>query len=255
VADVFEEVEEQLRSDQYLTAARRLLPWAIGLVVAGLAIAGGYWAYTDYQTRQAGKAAESYALAMESYAKGDKAAAFTQFGTVTEVGSRGYKALALMQQGAIRLEEQKTDEAVKLFDAAAEAAPTPVIGDAARLKSAFALMDTASYPDLEKRLKPLTDIKSPYRATAMEALAVSKLAAGKVDEARSEFSVINLLPDAPDAMRQRATAAISLIDSGTAKTIPTIAKAAMALPEPRQLPAGAGIPGLTNTTPQAGAAK
>ena len=101
MADVFEEVEEQLRSDQYLTAARRLLPWAIGLLVAGLAIAGGYWAYTDYQTRQAGKAAESYALAMESYAKGDKAAAFTQFGTVTEVGSRGYKALALMQQGAM----------------------------------------------------------------------------------------------------------------------------------------------------------
>ena len=255
MADVFEEVEEQLRSDQYLTAARRLLPWFIGLVVAGLAIAGGYWAYTDYQTRQAGKAAESYAQAMESYAKGDKASAFTQFGVVAEVGSPGYKALALMQQGAIRLEEKKTDEAVKLFDAAAEAAPSPVIGDAARLKSAFALMDTAAYPDMEKRLKPLTDLKSPYRATAMEALAVSKLAAGKVDEARSEFSVINLLPDAPAAMRQRATAAINLIDSGTAKTVPSIAKAAMALPEPQQLPAGAPIPGLTDAIPQAGAAQ
>jgi hypothetical protein len=158
-----------------------------------------------------------------------------------------------MQQGGLRLEDRKTDEAIKLFDAAAEVAPTPVIGDAASLKSAFALMDTAPYADLEKRLKPLTEIKRPYRATALEALAIAKLAAGKVDEAKSDFGVINLLPDAPAAMRERANAAISLIDSGTSKSLKDIAKAAIALPEPRTLPAGAAIPGLSNANPQAGA--
>jgi hypothetical protein len=125
-----------------------------------------------------------------------------------------------------------------------------VIGDAARLKSAFAVMDTASYADLEKRLKPLTESKRPYRATALEALAIAKLAAGKADEARSDFGVINLLPDAPAGMRERATAAISLIDSGTSKSLKDIAKAAMALPEPMAPP-----PGLLNANPQVGAAQ
>jgi DNA-binding transcriptional ArsR family regulator len=133
------------------------------------------------------------------------------------------------------LEERKTDEAIKLFDAAAEVAPTPVIGDAASLKSAFALMDTAPYADLEKRLKPLTETKRPYRATALEALAIAKLAAGKVDEAKSDFGVINLLPDAPAAMRERANAAISLIDSGSAGVMAEAVKLASSA-KPNQLP-------------------
>ena len=237
MTDVFEEVEEQLRSDQYMALARRYLPWGIGIIVAGILIAAAVWGYGDYQTRQAGKAAEAYAEALELVTKGDKAGAYAQFDTVVKVGSKGYKALALMQQGGLRLEERKTDEAIKLFDAAAEIAPTPV-------------MDTASYADLEKRLKPLTETKRPYRASALEALAIAKLAAGKADEARSDFGVINLLPDAPAAMRERATAAISLIDSGTSKSLKDIAKAALALPEPMAPP-----PGLLNANPQAGAAQ
>lgn len=255
MTDVFEEVEEQLRSDQYIALARRYLPWVIGIVAAILLAAVGVMGFREYQTRQAGKAAEAYAEALESVTKGDKAAAYAQFETVVKVGSKGYKALALMQQGGLRLEDHKLDEAIKLFDAAAEVAPTPVIGDAARLKSAFALMDTASPVELEKRLKPLTETKRPYRPTALEALAMVKLSEGKVDEAKSDFGVINLLPDAPAAMRERATAAISLIDSGTAKSLKAVAKAAMALPEPKPLPPGAAIPGLTDANPQAGAAQ
>ena len=246
MTDVFEEVEEQLRSDQYSALARRYLPWGIGIIVAGILIAAAVWGYGDYQTRQAGKAAETYAEALESVTKGDRAGAYVQFETVVKVGSKGYKALALMQQGGLRLDENKTDEAIKLFDAAAEVAPTPILGDAARLKSAFALMDTASFADVEKRLKPLTEIKRPYRAVALEALAMAKLSAGKVDEAKSDFNVITLLPDAPDAMRERAKAAISLIDSGTSKSLKDIAKAAVALPDPM---------GLSNAIPQAGAAQ
>jgi hypothetical protein len=255
VTDVFEEVEEQLRSDQYITLARRYLPWGIGILVAGILIAAAVWGYGDYQTRQAGKAAETYAEALELVTKGDKVAAYTQFETVVKVGSKGYKALALMQQGGLRLDDHKTDEAIKLFDAAAEAAPTQIIGDAARLKSAFALMDTASFTDLEKRLKPLTDIKRPYRAVALEALAIAKLSAGKVDEAKSDFNVITLLPDAPSAMRERANAAISLIDSGTSKSLKDIAKAAMALPEPSSLAPAMANPGQSDANPQAGAAQ
>jgi NAD(P)-dependent dehydrogenase (short-subunit alcohol dehydrogenase family) len=65
VTDVFEEVEEQLRSDQYMALARRYLPWGIGIIVGGVLIAAAVWGYGDYQTRQAGKAAEAYAEALE----------------------------------------------------------------------------------------------------------------------------------------------------------------------------------------------
>ena len=236
MSDVFDEVEDQLRSEQYLALAKRFLPWILGIIAAAMVIALGVFGYLDYQTKQAGKAAEVYAQALDIYTKGDKEAAFTEFQTVVGMGSRGYKSLSLMQQGSIRLEQSSSPEAVALFDAAAKIAPNLIIGDAARLKSAFTLMDTAPYSEIEKRLKPLTEVKHPYRPTALEALALAKIAAGKVDEAKSDLGVLTLLPDVPEAMRQRANAAISLIDAGTAKSMADVAKAAIALNRPTSAP-------------------
>ena len=133
----------------------------------------------------------------------------------------------------------------------AEAAPNNVIGDAARLKSAFALLDTAPYKDMEARLTPLTQEGRPYRAEAREALAFSKLMAGDLAGARSDFSVITLMADAGEASRQRAQAALALIDSGSAKAVPAAVKGALALPPPVQLPPGAVPPGMTPSAPPA----
>ena len=144
--------------------------------------------------------------------------------------------MALMQQGGMRLEDGKTAEAVKLFDEAAEAAPDALLEDLARLKSAFALLDTAPYAELEERLKPLTEDERPYRTEAKEALAFAKLMAGKTTEARGEFAVLALLPDSPDPVRERARVAMDMIDSGSAKTLPAAVKAAAAMPPPQPQP-------------------
>ena len=97
--------------------------------------------------------------------------------------------------------------AVALLDQAAEAAPDPVIGDAARLKSAFALLDTAPYKDVEARLTPLMKDGRPYRVQAREALAFAKLMAGNAAGARDDFTVIEQLrwtpPEAPAPAGQR----------------------------------------------------
>ena len=155
-----------------------------------------------------------------------------------------------MQQGAIRLQQGKTDEAVGLFDKAAQAAPSPLIGDMARLKSALALLDTAPYPALQERLTPLMDTKRPYPAAAREALAMAKLRAGKVQDARGDFQVLQLLPDATSGERQRAQAAIAAIDSGAVAGLPQAVAIARSLP-----PAPAPAPNITQALPQTGAAQ
>jgi hypothetical protein len=138
--------------------------------------------------------------------------------------------MALVQQGGLRLQANDTEQAVKFFDQAAEVAPDPVIGDLARLKSALALLDTAPYAELEKRLQPLTKDGAPYRMPAKEALAFARMMAGKTTEARGDFAVLSLSPDSSDAMRDRARLAMDMIDSGSAKALPAMVKAAAALP-------------------------
>ena len=230
MTDIFEEVEEQLRSDRYQQLIFRSWPWIAGVAAAVLLGALGWWAYDTWSTREAAKASEVYSAALESLGQGDTKAAFAKFSEAEKSPSRGYKALSLMQQGAIRLQEGKREDAVKLFDQAASASPNPIMGDMARLKSAFALMDTAPYAVMQERLTPLIDLKRPYHVAAREALAMAKLKDGRLKEARADFVVLSLLPDAPDAVHQHAQLGREAIDNGAAANLQAAVKAAAAAP-------------------------
>ena len=250
MVDVFEEVEEQLRSDRYRTLTLRYLPWVGGGLLVALAISLGVWGYGQYRQGGEEKASLAYAGGLDSLAHGDRDQAYQRFAQAADAPSAGYKALALMQQAGIRMDQQRTADAVSLLDQAAAAAPNPIIGDAARLKSAFALLDTASESDIEARLKPLTSkTTSPYYALAREAVAMAKLKAGRTADALSDFNVLTLLPNAPDSVRQRANAAKNLISSGGAASIAGIVKAALALP-PAPMPTPGAIGGVQGPADQ-----
>lgn len=233
MVDVFDEVEEQLRAERYRTLVMKSLPWVAAAAAAAVIGVGGFWGWNAYQTSQTDKASQGYQAALETAQKQGPAKAFDGFKSVADINANGYKSLALMQMGAIRLEESKAKEAVAYFDEAAKVAPNAMIGDLARLKSAFALMDTASYKDIETRLTPLAGEKSPYRVYAKEALAFAKLQAGDLAGARSDFVILanSLDANTSEAVRQRAQAAMQLIDSGSAKALPGAVKAAAALPK------------------------
>ena len=242
MVDVFDEVEEQLRSERYKSIALRVLPILGGVLAVALVAALAVWGYQHFRSQAAAEASEKYAQAIDAFNAGRRDDAIRLWGEVGQGSSKAYKSLALQHLGGLKLIDNKPAEAVKLFDEAAEAAPSDIIGDVARLKSAFALLDTAPYKDLEARLTPLTAEGRPYRAEAREALAFAKLMAGDLAGARSDFVVISLMADAGQDARQRAEAAKALIDSGSAKAIPGAVKAALALPPPVQLPPGAAPP-------------
>lgn len=242
MTDLFEEVEEQLRSDRYRSLALKALPWVLGLAAAVLVAFFAFWGWTHFQQQAAEKASEQYASALEALEQGREPQAVTLFTQASKSQSKGYKSLALMQLGGIELSKKRIPQAVKYFDEAANAAPDEVIGDAARLKSAFALLDTAPRKELETRLNPLLEDGRPYRVQAREALAFTKLMANDVAGARGDFVIISGTLDAPEGARARAKAAIGLIDSGTAKEVAATVRAAAALPPTASAPAAPAQP-------------
>jgi hypothetical protein len=230
VVDIFEEVDEQLRSDRLGALARRYLPWIGGVLALALIVALGVWGYTAYQQRHTDAASRAYADGLDQLGKGDFDAAYAKFADAAANAPPAYRALALMQQAGVRMDQKRVPEAVKLFDEAAKATSDPVIGDAARLKSAFALLDTAPFVEIEARLQPLTDPNRPYHALAREALGMAKLNAGRPNDALSDFQVLTLMADAPQDVHERAQAAIVLIKGGTAASLPATVKTALVLP-------------------------
>ena len=244
MTDLFEEVEEQLRSDRYRALARKAAPWILALAAGALIVALGVWGWQQYRQQTTDKASVQYGLAQSALAQGDAGKATELFAAVSKSPAKAYASLALMQLGGLKMVSSRPDDlkaAVALFDQAAAAAPDDVLGDAARLKSAFAILDTAPYAEVEGRLSPLIKEGRPYRVQAREAMAFAKLMKGDSAGARGDFVVIANSLDSLEGARQRAKAAVELIDTASAKAVPVAVKTAASLPPP-MLVAPGGMP-------------
>ena len=248
MSDIFDETEENLRADKWVTIVKKGWPWVAGVLGAALIIALGFWGYENWQASVAAKASESYGTAIESMVKGDKAVAKTGFEATVKAGHPVYKAMALQQLAGIALEENNTAEAIKDLDLAAKASKVANISDGAALKAALLEMDTKPFADVEKRLTPLTKEGRPYAAMAKEALAMAKLQAGDVKGARNDLQVQSVTLGTPDGVKQRASAFVAAIDSGAIAT----AQAMMKQPEAPMpvMPQIQGAPQMQQTPAQ-----
>lgn len=233
VTDVFEEVEEEIRSERLKRLARTWLPVVGGILAVALVAALAWWGWQSFQTSQANKASVAYQRGIESLQSGDTTAAESAFAEAEKVGNGAYKALALQQRAGLAVQANRVADAIKLFDQAAKASSDPILADPARYKAALLLMDNGgTLADLEARLMPLTDDDRPMRPFAQEALGLARLQFNKPTEAREQFVLLTLGQDVPDSVRQRAQAAISMIDAGLVAGLGPIVAAQQLVPPP-----------------------
>jgi hypothetical protein len=222
VVDVFEQVEEELRSEKLKRLAKTWLPITAGILVVALVAALGWWGWDSLNSSKANKGAEAYDRGMEALRAEKPADARLAFEEAVKAGNGAYKSMALQQQAGLAVSADKIPDAVRLFDEAAKASSDPILSDPPALKAAFLVMDTAPLADLEARLTPLAEDKRPLHAFAQEALALARLQHGKTKEAREAFVLLQLGQDVPDDVRQRAQVAIATIDAGTVAALPRI---------------------------------
>ena len=244
MVDVFEQVEEELRSDRYKRLARTWLPVVGGILLVALIAALAFWGWDSMQTSRAAKASVAYERGLESMGANNPVGADAAFAQAAKDGNGAYKALALMQRAGIALTAGRDAEALTYLDDAAKATRDPLISDAAALKAAWIAMDTATLEDLQTRLKPLVDAKRPFSAFALQAQAMAMLQHGKPAEAREILVVLKNGLDTPQQVSQQAELAINTIDAGGAANLRSLVdKMTPAMPvAPRPAPGGPAGP-------------
>jgi hypothetical protein len=214
MADIFREIDEELRRDKAAKAWERYQKPIIALA-ALIVIAAGAWRFYDYdRTQKAQAAGGKYEVALQLSREGKSTEAEAALGDIAKSGPAGYALLARFR-AAGESAARDPDGAVKIFDGIA--ADTNVDGamrDVARLRAAILRVDKADAGELQRRLEPLAQAGQPFRASARELLAVAALKRNDLEAAGKWLDMIVVDAQTPGEIRQRAEALLGLVGSG-----------------------------------------
>lgn len=214
MADIFREIEEDLRRDKAAKVWERFQKPIIALAVLIVIAAGGWRFYENSRAKQAQEAGARYEAALQLSREGKSAEAETALGEIAKSGPPGYALLARFR-AAGESAARDPDGAVKIYDAiAAETGVDANLRDVARLRAAMIRVDQADAGELQRRLEPLAQAGQPFRNSARELLAVAALKRNDLDAAGKWLDMIVVDAQAPGEIRQRAEALLGLVSGG-----------------------------------------
>jgi hypothetical protein len=206
VADIFQEVDEDLRRDKALAFWKRYQNHIIGFVLIAVAATAGIsgWKYWKQQRIEANGA--DYLQALQTLQRDPKAAA-PLFDTLAKEGG-GFAVLARFQQAGQSLKDGDKAKAVEQFAAIArDGSVDKALKDLAAVLGGFAALDAGKPEEAAKLVEGLTGDGQPYRFSALEVQAQAALAGGDKAKAKAiyeQLKQLSALPEAPQGVSARA---------------------------------------------------
>jgi len=203
MADIFDEVEEDLRRARFEAFWQKYWTVIVGAAATVVLVVGG-WRYYDYvQAQRSAEAGAKFEAALR-LSRDNSPDATAQFSSLAAEAPGGYRILARFRQ-ATELATRDKAAAVAAYDAlAADAGVGPLMQDLARLRAAYLLVDTAPAADLVRRAEPLAAADGAFRHSAREILALAALKAGDRAGAERWIKAIQDDRESPQGVRGRA---------------------------------------------------
>lgn len=214
MADIFSEVDEEVRRDKAAQFWAKYQNVIIGLAVL-IVLGTAGWRYLEYQRRLAAEeAGAKFQAAIQLAQQGKTAEAEGAFQSIARSNASGYAVLArLRAAGETGLRDR--DEGIKAFDAiAADSTVEKAFRDLAALRAGILAVDKVSLEEARKRIEPLTGADGVYRHTAREILALAAFKAENFDLATKWADTIIADAQTPASVRQRAQTLQALLVAG-----------------------------------------
>jgi len=211
VADIFHEIDEELKRDKALELWRRHGKLIVAFFVAAVLVTIGTVLWQEHRENQRQAEARNFALAMEQVAQKNLPASTALLAEIARSGG-GYQVLALLQQAALKVKAGDRAGATAIYDQiAADSDAGKPFRDLATLLSALVGFDQADPAALDRRLEPLAATGSAFRPSAMELRGLLAIRRGDFKAAKVYFQAIADDGSAPGGLRQRATQILAWI--------------------------------------------
>lgn len=243
MADIFHEIDEDLRRERFSRLWSRYGIYIIGLAVLIVVGVGAWRGYEWWKLKQDQASGAQFETALELSSEGKSAEAEAALATLEKDGSNGYRILARFRS-AVELAKTDRAAAIKDYDAlAVDSGIGHLMRDVAKVRAALLLVDTAPLADIEARMTPLDTPDGAFRHSAREIIGLAQYKAGDFKGAVATFDAIMNDSQTPPGLRRRAelmralaSGSIPAVAAAPAAAAPTEAAPAAAMPEAAPAP-------------------
>ncbi len=208
MADIFDEINEELKQDRMTALWQRYGKYVIAFViavVAGVSLTQGYSYYT--QKRDA-RSADVFFNAILSDDE------LVTLEAAKEELSDGYVLLAEFRLAAALAENDQAAEAEQHYlSIAARDDIQRIYRDIALLLSVMQAPESTQLSDLQIRLDPLISSASPLKGLALEQAAALDVRRGNKAAAIKKLNELVALTDIPASLRQRASQILTVLEN------------------------------------------
>ncbi len=209
--DLFREVDEEVRQEQYLKLWKQYGVYIAGVVPAIVLITVGvvFWLDIQESKREADGEALLTAIAA-SQERPDEA--LDRLANLAAEGTPGYRLLARLREGALLAERGDVRSAVAVYDAlAADSGQDQIYRDLAKVLAVSHGMSIMDRGEVADRLASVAQDDNPWRYSARELVATAIMASGDTAAAREAYRALVDDVQAPSGVRARSAEMLAIL--------------------------------------------
>ena len=208
MADIFDELNEDLRAERARALARRYGAAAAGVLVLVLIGVGGWQGWKWQKSREAEAVSGPYLTAsgvLEPGAQRGRATDPEAFAKIASAAPDGYRTLAELQEAALRWTAGDSAKALALWDKVGADGDSPMLRDLGNLLWAQHSVDQGDPAAIGARTAKLQTQSNPWRPLAQEVDAMVAIRQDDKDKATRLLRNLVADPAAADGLRRRAS--------------------------------------------------
>lgn len=212
MADIFREVDEEVRQQRYKQLWQKYGVYVIGFAVVVVLSVAGYQGWTSYQQSARSEASDRYVSLMETLQSNEEAGLDELFAFADPEGD-GYELLVAFEEAAVRARRNDLEGASEIWRRiAANSSAGPALQGAAELMDIIHHVDSGDPQALQSRLDVLMSNNPAYGPLAQELSAMVALRSGDKELAVERLRELSGDLNAPESLRLRASRLLSVLE-------------------------------------------
>lgn len=207
---LIQEVEEDLRREQYIRIWRAYGKYMIAAMVGVVLLVAGYQGWKSWEHNARSAEAARFSAAIVAVTEGRTDEALKMLGALSSESTTGYLVLSAMAEAELRRSNGDVEGAVQAYQRLIDGGAPVLYRDLARLKLAMLLLEQKEPAKASEQLGTLMLASNPWRVSAMELQAL--VALQQADKARAAELYRQIAADAgaPQGARARAGEMLTL---------------------------------------------